>query len=94
VLRRTSFDPGPPAESTFIGEERKAVIRKLWKLKQRDGAELAAVLFYDSSLGEATLEVTARTSFAEDMKVAEIGEQLRQVLVAEGAKPMEEVEAS
>jgi hypothetical protein len=93
-MRRTFFDPPPSAEPTFIGEERKPVVRKLWKLKQRDGAELSAVLFYDSSLGEATLEVTTKTSFAEDMKAAEIAEQLRQVLVAEGAKPLEEVEAS
>jgi hypothetical protein len=92
-MRHTSFDPSSSAEPAFIGEERKPVVRKLWKLKQRDGAELAAVLFYDSSLGEATLEVTARTSFAEDMKAAEIGEQLRQLLMSEGAMAMNETEA-
>jgi hypothetical protein len=94
-MRRTFFNQGPPhVEPTFIGDERKPKVTKLFKLKRRDGVVVSAALWFDPAI-EAVLEITVNASNGEDVFASEIGEQLRKLLVAEGAAPlMEEAEAS
>jgi hypothetical protein len=57
----------------------------------KDGAEIEAALFYDSSLGEATLEVTVREANAEDILATSLGDALRNALDACGAVPLGEL---
>jgi hypothetical protein len=86
VLRRS--DNPPPAEPTIIG--RQPVVRKLWKLKRSDGAEVSATLWWDNS--EAVVELTIHASFAEDTLAEGLANGVLRALEAEGATPMEEVE--
>jgi hypothetical protein len=92
MLRRT-FTGDPLPEPTFIGPERQPKVTKLWKLKRRDGVEVDCQHFYDSSLCEATLEVSVRSSHADDVFASELAEKLRALLVGEGARALEEAEA-
>ena len=41
-------------------------VRKLWQRRLTDGAEISAALFHDTSLAEATAEITVRSTHAED----------------------------
>jgi hypothetical protein len=87
MLRRD----GPPVPSETLLTEH-SVVRKLWSLKQRDGCEVSAVLFYLSAISEATIEVTIRGSHGEDVRAGEIAESLRKLLVHDGATELEAAE--
>jgi hypothetical protein len=71
----------PQRSTQTLGSE--MMVRKLWTLKQRDGAEVECQLFH--VIGEATIEVSVRGSQGEDVRATKIAESLRQLLVAEGA---------
>jgi hypothetical protein len=91
MLRRTISDR--PAEPTIIGEDRRPVVRKLWKRKRRDGAEISAALWYDSAI-EAVLEITINASQAEDVIAEALANGVLRALDLEGAKPVEVAESN
>jgi hypothetical protein len=64
-------------------------VRRLWALKLREGPEVIANLFYDASVGDATLELTIRAAHAEDITATEIATQLKNVLEQQGAVEMQ-----
>ncbi len=57
-------DPPPTPSISLISQA--STVRKLWRRKRADGAEIDAVLFYHSALGEATVELTVRSAHAQD----------------------------
>jgi hypothetical protein len=65
-------------------------VRKLWSRRLRDGAEVEAVLFFDKSLSEATVEITVRTSNGDALAV-NIANAVRKALDNSGAVSMDEV---
>jgi hypothetical protein len=81
LFRRTLSDPAEPA---IIG--RQPVVRKLWKRRLRNGAHVAATLWWDNSLSEAVVELTVNASFAEDTLAEGIAAGVLQALDADGAK--------
>jgi hypothetical protein len=87
LLRRTKL---PALGSTLIGGETVGIVKRLYELKRRDGVEIVAHLLFDSSLGEAVLKIGVRSSFAEDLRAEEVAEQLRALLVEQGARAMDE----
>jgi hypothetical protein len=67
-------------------------VQKLWARKMRDGAEIAATLFHDRSLGEATAEISVRSAHAEDDLAIRLVEGVKNALDQTGAEPLETAE--
>jgi hypothetical protein len=65
-------------------------VRRLWSRKLPDGPEVIAHLFFDASVGDATLELTIKAAHAEDLIATEIGDALRKVLDEQGATEIRE----
>jgi hypothetical protein len=63
-------------------------VRKLWQRKLTDGSEVAACLWHDSALSEATIELSVRAAHAEDTLAANIADAIRVALDERGAKEL------
>jgi hypothetical protein len=78
---------GPPVPSETLLTER-SVVRRLWRRKLRDGAEVTATLWWNNSIG-AVVELEVHASFAEDTIAEGIAAGLLATLDADGAKDFE-----
>jgi hypothetical protein len=86
MLRRT-FTGEPLPEPTFIGPTvGRSEVRKLWKRRLRTGEEVSCVLFIDASLGDATLEISVLSAFANQLLAEGIADGILRGLDADGAK--------
>jgi hypothetical protein len=56
----------------------------------RDGSEIAATLFHDRSLGEATAEISVRAAHSEDDLAISLANAIRKALGERGAVPIEQ----
>jgi hypothetical protein len=94
-MRRTFFD-APPPTSTILSEVPvgRSEVRRLWKRKLRTGEEVSATVFLDVCLGECTLEITVLAAHANTLVAEGIANGVLAALDADGAVPLEAVEAS
>jgi hypothetical protein len=86
MLRRTQL---PALGQTLISEGEMGISKRLFNLKMADGAEVEAFLLYDSNLG-AVLKIVIEGLHGEDVRATELGETLREFLLAQGAQAMVE----
>ena len=102
MLRRfggegTGWQRQRPAE-TVLNEgqdEGRSVVRRLWRRVRLDGAEIEATLWFNNSLGNATLEIDVLCAHAADVVCQGIASGVLAALDAEGAREAEtEVEAT
>jgi hypothetical protein len=63
-------------------------VQKLWARKLRDGAEIAATLFHDRALSEATCEISVRAAHAEDTLAVSLADAIKSALDKRGATPI------
>jgi hypothetical protein len=48
----------PALGQTLLSEtDDMGLVKRLWEMKTRDGAEISAILFFDSALGEAVVKL-------------------------------------
>jgi hypothetical protein len=87
-LRRTLI---PSLGQSLISESEMGISKRLYQMKAPDGCELECFLLYDPNLG-AVLKLTVKGAHGEDVRATEIGESLRNLLVAECAREPEAVE--
>jgi hypothetical protein len=80
----------PALGQTLLGDE-MGIVKKLFELKQPDGAELEAFLLYDSNLG-AKITVTIRGCHGENILAEELAEVFRGLLEERGAVALEAAE--
>jgi len=67
-----------------------AAVQKLFARKLQDGSEVAATLFYDRALGEATAEISVRSAHAADDLATKLAIAIRKALDQRGAVPLEQ----
>jgi hypothetical protein len=93
MLRRTLSDPPHPPETTLIGvDDHRPKVKKLWKRKLRNGAEVEAQLWWDVAI-EAVLEISVRASQAEDSIAEGIAAGILAALESEGVRPFDAIVA-
>jgi hypothetical protein len=63
--------------------------RKLWQRRLADGSEVAATLFHDRTLNEATAEFAISGTHSEDVAVS-FANAIRKAIDERGATPIEE----
>jgi hypothetical protein len=66
-------------------------MQRLWARKMKDGSEIAATLFHDRALGEATAEISVRSAHAEGDLAIRLADGVRCVLDQQGAMPIVQV---
>jgi hypothetical protein len=71
-----------PVGETILGTE---LVRHLWSLQLANGARVSARLWYDPKT-DARVELIVRQSFAEDVLAQRIATEVKDRLLAEGAK--------
>ena len=81
----------PALGQTLLGDE-MGIVKKLFELKQPDGAELEAFLAYDSNLG-AKITVTIRGCHGENILAEELADAFRGLLEERGAVALEAADA-
>jgi hypothetical protein len=69
-------------------------MQRLWARKMKDGAEIAATLFHDRSLGEATAEISVRACHAEGDLAVRLADAVKTALDQRGAIPLEQETAT
>jgi hypothetical protein len=62
--------------------------KKLWQRKLTDGAEIRACLWHDSTMSEATIELSIRAVVADTL-AANMADAIRNALDERGAVPFE-----
>jgi hypothetical protein len=83
----------PALGQTLLSEtDDMGLVKRLWEMKTRDGAEISAILFFDSALGEAVVKLSVHSAHAEDRLAEDLADGLRAALEANGAVAMEAVE--
>ena len=82
------FRDGTEAEKGGTRPLIRNVVRRLWKLKLIDGAEVSAVLYYDSEIGEAVVELTVQAAAAEDVLAMSLADGVKAGLIVNGATEM------
>jgi hypothetical protein len=84
----------PALGQTLLSEtDDMGLVKRLWEMKMSDGAEVSAILFFDSALGEAVVKLSVHSAHAEDRLAEELADGLRAALEANGAVAMEAADA-
>jgi hypothetical protein len=84
----------PALGQTLLSEtDDMGLVKRLWEMKMSDGAEVSAILFFDSALGEAVVKLSVRCAHAEDRLAEELADGLRAALEANGAVATETADA-
>ena len=81
----------PSLGQSLISESEMGISKRIFEMKQSDGAELECFLQYNSNLG-AKITVTIRGCHGENILAEELAEVFRGLLEERGARELEEVE--
>jgi hypothetical protein len=76
----------PPALLNEGRDEGRSVVRRLFRRVRRDGAEVEATLWWNSSLGQACVEIDVRSFAAADTLAESLAKGVLDTLDAEGAR--------
>ena len=89
LLHRTLL---PSLGQSLISESEMGLSKRIFEMKQPDGAELECFLQYDSNLG-AKITVTIRGCHGENVLAEELADAFRGLLEERGAVAMEAADA-